>query len=1561
MNLRSTLLCLLLLPAVSSQIEWLSRPQSKAVIAGRDVRLDCRAQDSVGTTLVYEWRFNDSQIQTKSAVFGNNSLLIPQFSSSDIGRYDCVISSSRNVSSVSETATVILAYINKFQLSPVSVRVEVNASVTFECITGSSAPYPKVYWDLNGQEFRGGEQVTASYGDYDATGLSAQYSMKLVLTINRTNIGILRCMALNTLLKRNVSSGDAAIFLSDVATTPVLLVPPAAQVVVPVNTSLVLDCLTQGKDVLTLWFKNDAGTNGSSTSYIFYNGSLIFTKVLLEDAGIYYCQGVNSVGTVTSRRSNVTVTVLNVDFQVEPSDATIFAGQSLTLNCVPPISVPPARVTWYRNYQPLVVVPGEQSLSPSAGVWDLQLQSVQADDQGDYFCVAENLLALPTSRTSRVATVTVQGAPIFTEPPLNQRVVKGRLLQLICRVQGSPTPTVSWLFDGRKLTPSSQISFRASNQELWISNVDKSHEGTYTCITHNMYGSKTVNVSVHVIVPPVTLKDFGTIVVTSGDTAILPCDVYGDPKPDARWFTDGKQIEGDRRRSIVDLSLHIENVTSADQGHYACRAENEAGETWANGTLSVQVPPKITQGPVDTVVVIGQSVLQACNTEGVPSPKIQWLFNSTQYLPEGVSLLADRITLKIPHVDWLHVGTYTCVATNIVGLARKSGTIKLKVPPSIKNVTGQNVVDKGETILLDCVNEGTPTPQVEWTHKGEIIQETLDGRVTFPSLRKLRIMFSTEQDAGLYGCRASNDVGAATRTVQVYVVEPPKPPVLSNAIALSMSSVELLWIPNSQEPHTNVTGYAVNYKRRPEIQYVTFPGRLPETLLHYEVENLRPGTEYTFTISAQNSAGLGAPSNARTVTTREAGPSAPVTLRLLSTAARGARLSWEVPAQQNGNIRKYQVQYREMLATDAGITEYDIQEILDPSLPNQEFDLLDLHPYTKYEVRVRAANRDEGQDLWGPFSPSLTLQTRPAPPASGPRHVTAVAVGPRTVEVTWQPPAAGDENGPITMYTVRYRQLPYHTMYPDKHILNFTTAVNLTELSPWKNYSLVIEAENSAGQSPLSDPVFVQTLPETPTNIPVNLQVTSKSSTGVGITWEVPPVREWSAGLSGCVVQHKGGTSTAWSNITITNISDTAVNIRQLTPWTDYSVRAAVYTLQVMPGLGPFSEPVEVKTLPDIPGPVEQLEHAATNTSILIWWLPPQVLNGELQHYTVTYVPVGNMPVEGSGDTVHVLPGLPVSHQGQGQSYQTDQQNTTITDLMPATVYNVSVTAATVAGEGPIQYAVISTTYTETLTDDPPPPTTDISTDASVNTTTNLLTDPGENSRRNLPVIVAGALTGGIFLLVLLAIIIWRCLKKRKAGRDQYMKSVVSGVRITKRESGNFDRQILDPAHTGDDDMATHNDDDSNTQEIQQRYGSFNSHDPIPQSPNSINSVDINVVPPASSPGGVKRSGSFFRSLRNSISGDSVFAISSGSGFENPSYFDERMSATLPRHGVPSMTADQVYSETEKSQRKNRMRSESAAAIAIMRSSGNLAIASDDTDSLIHNEAIVVYNERTAL
>lgn len=63
----------------------------------------------------------------------------------------------------------------------------------------------------------------------------------------------------------------------------------------------------------------------------------------------------------------------------------------------------------------------------------------------------------------------------------------------------------------------------------------------------------------------------------------------------------------------------------------------------------------------------------------------------------------------------------------------------------------------------------------------------------------------------------------------------------------------------------------ISIVHRPEITYRTFPGRLPTLFVRYEVEGLAPFTEYTFTISAENSAGIGLPSNAITVKTLETG------------------------------------------------------------------------------------------------------------------------------------------------------------------------------------------------------------------------------------------------------------------------------------------------------------------------------------------------------------------------------------------------------------------------------------------------------------------------------------------------------------------------------------------------------------------------------------------------------------------------------------------------------------------------------------------------------------------
>ena len=39
------------------------------------------------------------------------------------------------------------------------------------------------------------------------------------------------------------------------------------------------------------------------------------------------------------------------------------------------------------------------------------------------------------------------GAPVFTTPPVNHRVIKGQGLQLSCVVEGDPLPKIEWFLD----------------------------------------------------------------------------------------------------------------------------------------------------------------------------------------------------------------------------------------------------------------------------------------------------------------------------------------------------------------------------------------------------------------------------------------------------------------------------------------------------------------------------------------------------------------------------------------------------------------------------------------------------------------------------------------------------------------------------------------------------------------------------------------------------------------------------------------------------------------------------------------------------------------------------------------------------------------------------------------------------------------------------------------------------------------------------------------------------------------------------------------------------------
>nr|KAG5712451.1 hypothetical protein BaRGS_011425 [Batillaria attramentaria] len=284
----------------------------------------------------------------------------------------------------------------------------------------------------------GARTVTATYGSYDETGLSSQVSMKLVYRVEDEVERVFRCAARNPLTGEELFSQEATVTaempkdVTEMTPMSPLIVGFSTPEVVAMETQrLALPCQVVGyPQPYVLWRKDGE---------------------FVDDSRVY-----------------------------------IMADHTLIIpDCSPPDSVPPATVTWYKDYAPFVQRTGQFAATIVRGSgesWDLYFSSVQESDEGDYYCVASNNYSTPNSRTSKVAQLTVYGAPVITDPPINTEILKGTLLHMSCQV------------DLRTV--------RDQGQNLWISDVGKSWEGQYTCVAENSYGQKTASASVTVIEPP---------------------------------------------------------------------------------------------------------------------------------------------------------------------------------------------------------------------------------------------------------------------------------------------------------------------------------------------------------------------------------------------------------------------------------------------------------------------------------------------------------------------------------------------------------------------------------------------------------------------------------------------------------------------------------------------------------------------------------------------------------------------------------------------------------------------------------------------------------------------------------------------------------------------------------------------------------------------------------------------------------------------------------------------------------------------------------------------------
>ncbi|XP_075916791.1 neuronal cell adhesion molecule-like isoform X1 [Petromyzon marinus] len=287
-------------------------------------------------------------------------------------------------------------------------------------------------------------------------------------------------------------------------------------------------------------------------------------------------------------------------------------------------------------------------------------------------------------------------------------------------------------------------------------------------------------------------------IVEPQDNIVMECEAQGNPTPKFRWSKDGRRFDPGWDPNVkqhgngsgtftVDTAAVLaasggrHGAMEAYEGVYRCSAENRHGTA-----LTANIAVRLARAPAwpleDLSPVFaeeGSPAVLRCNPpHGFPPPDIFWLDGSMQRvrLDARVSQGLDG-DLYFANVLPGDVDYYVCCTRYPrTGTIQQKGPIRLIVKPAHpskrrpvfvepRGKTSSKLVLQGDTLLLGCIVQGLPTPQLRWA---KVDGELPSGRITFGAFNQtLAIRHALAAHAGVYRCHADNGEGRALHTFTV--------------------------------------------------------------------------------------------------------------------------------------------------------------------------------------------------------------------------------------------------------------------------------------------------------------------------------------------------------------------------------------------------------------------------------------------------------------------------------------------------------------------------------------------------------------------------------------------------------------------------------------------------------------------------------------------------------------------------------------------------------------------------------------------------------------------------
>uniref|UniRef100_A0A3B4TUN2 Neuronal cell adhesion molecule a n=1 Tax=Seriola dumerili TaxID=41447 RepID=A0A3B4TUN2_SERDU len=296
--------------------------------------------------------------------------------------------------------------------------------------------------------------------------------------------------------------------------------------------------------------------------------------------------------------------------------------------------------------------------------------------------------------------------------------------------------------------------------------------------------------------PTITLQSPKDYIFDPRENIVIHCEAKGKPNPSFSWTRNGTHFDVEKDSKVLmkpgsgTLVIDISGEKAeAYEGTYQCTAHNEHGTAVSNNIVIRQSRSPLWSKERNEAITVQMGVslvLQCRPPAGLPPPVIFWMDNNFQRLP-----LDQRVSQALNGDLYFSNVLIEDTRSDYICYARfpHTQTIQQKQPISVtvlnnspegerrpgfmtpQGATSTKMVLRGETLELECIAEGLPTPEISWKKNGS---EMPSSRMSFRNFKKtLKISDVNEADAGDYRCTATNSLGTADHVIKVTVKAAP--------------------------------------------------------------------------------------------------------------------------------------------------------------------------------------------------------------------------------------------------------------------------------------------------------------------------------------------------------------------------------------------------------------------------------------------------------------------------------------------------------------------------------------------------------------------------------------------------------------------------------------------------------------------------------------------------------------------------------------------------------------------------------------------------------------------